>query len=748
VSSGAGTVSGADVTDVAVTCTDIPYTIGGTVSGLAGTVVLQNNAGDDLSVSADGSFTFDTSLTHGDAYAVTVLTHPGGQVCTVSNGSGTVNAANIANVSVTCVTPIVPYTIGGTVSGLTGTVVLQNNGGDNLSVSAAGGFTFGTALTDGSAYAVTVLTQPSGQVCTVSSGSGTVNAANVGNVAVTCANLYSVGGTISGLTGTVVLQNNGGNNLSVSAAGGFAFSTKLSSGSAYAVTVLTQPTGQTCTVSSGSGTISGANVTGVSVTCTDTPYSVGGAVSGLTGTVVLQNNAGDNLSVSADGGFTFVTTLANNAAYTVTVSTQPVGQTCVVSNGSGTVNAANVTNVAVTCSDIPYTIGGTVTGLTGTVVLQNNAGDDLTVLADGGFTFATTLVDSATYAVTVLTQPAGQICTVSSGSGTISGANVTGVTVTCAAAYTIGGTVTGLTGTVVLQNNAGDDLSVSADGGFTFATGLVNSATYAVTVLTQPSGQVCTVSSGSGTVSAANVSNVAVTCATAYDIGGTVTGLTGTVVLQNNAGDDLSVSADGSFTFATSVLSGGAYAVTVLTQPVGQTCTVSSGSGTVSGADVTNVAVDCASVLTLGVTLNPDRARPGEGLTASIRLGNTDAAAVDNVKLRATVPATGVNGTNINGYVSGATCSASPCVAGALITWNIGSLGGGESTVVSVPLVVNSSTTDGTVITLPVEVLVDGTQALSTSAAVTVSTANALSLALDGDQDTVAPDDTLIYTLT
>jgi uncharacterized repeat protein (TIGR01451 family) len=382
------------------------------------------------------------------------------------------------------------------------------------------------------------------------------------------------------------------------------------------------------------------------------------------------------------------------------------------------------------------------------VTLQNNAGDDLSVSADGGFTFATTLVDSATYAVTVLTQPSGQICTISNGSGTISGADITGVTVTCAAAYTIGGTVTGLTGTVVLQNNAGDDLSVSADGGFTFATGLVNSATYAVTVLTQPSGQVCTVSSGSGTVSAANVSNVAVTCATAYDIGGTVTGLTGTVVLQNNAGDDLSVSADGSFTFATSVLSGGAYAVTVLTQPVGQTCTVSSGSGTVSGADVTNVAVDCASVLTLGVALNPDRAQPGEGLAVSIRLGNTDAAAVDNVKLRATVPATGVNGTNINGYVSGATCSASPCVAGALITWNIGSLGGGESTVVSVPLVVNSSTTDGTVITLPVEVLVDGTQALSTSASVTVGTANALSLALDGDQDAVAPDDTLTYTLT
>ena len=57
------------------------------------------------------------------------------------------------------------YTVGGTVSGLTGTVVLQNNGSDNLSVSADGLFTFGTALNNGATYTVTVLTQPTGQTC-------------------------------------------------------------------------------------------------------------------------------------------------------------------------------------------------------------------------------------------------------------------------------------------------------------------------------------------------------------------------------------------------------------------------------------------------------------------------------------------------------------------------------------------------------------------------------------------------------
>ena len=81
---------------------------------------------------------------------------------------------------------------------------------------------------------------------------------------------FTVGGSLSGLASntSVVLQNNGGNNLTVSANGAFTFSTSLATGAAYSVSVLTQPTGQTCTVSSGSGTIASASVTNVAVLCT------------------------------------------------------------------------------------------------------------------------------------------------------------------------------------------------------------------------------------------------------------------------------------------------------------------------------------------------------------------------------------------------------------------------------------------------------------------------------------------------
>jgi len=65
---------------------------------------------------------------------------------------------------------------------------------------------------------------------------------------------------------TLVLEDMGGNNLTVAQGGTFAFSATVASGSPYAVTVATQPAAQTCTVANGSGTVAGSGVT-VTVTC-------------------------------------------------------------------------------------------------------------------------------------------------------------------------------------------------------------------------------------------------------------------------------------------------------------------------------------------------------------------------------------------------------------------------------------------------------------------------------------------------
>src|SRR5690606_16089304 len=81
----------------------------------------------------------------------------------------------------------------------------------------------------------------------------------------------------------------------------------------------------------------------------------------------------------------------------------------------------------------PYTVGGSLAGLANaeSITLQNNSADDLVLNADGGFSFATALNDTESYAVTVLTQPSTQTCSVTNASGAITGANVTDVVVSC-----------------------------------------------------------------------------------------------------------------------------------------------------------------------------------------------------------------------------------------------------------------------------------------------------------------------------
>lgn len=164
----------------------------------------------------------------------------------------------------------------------------------------------------------------------------------------------SLGGTLSGLPSntSVTLQNNGGNNLTVSANGSFWFSGLLSSGSTYSVSVLVQPVGANCAVGNGSGTIDslGNDVSDVTVSCTATA-SLTGTVSGLaSGTSVTLGNGSLSLAVASNGAFAFPGVLAAGTAYSVVVTTQPAGQTCTVSNGSGTVVSGTATNIVVSCA--------------------------------------------------------------------------------------------------------------------------------------------------------------------------------------------------------------------------------------------------------------------------------------------------------------------------------------------------------------------------------------------------------------
>ena len=81
--------------------------VGGFVSGLAGSgLMLSNNGSDNLAVGTNGGFIFAKPLSHGDPYNVTITTQPNNPVqnCSILNGSGTgtVTAANVTTVAVAC----------------------------------------------------------------------------------------------------------------------------------------------------------------------------------------------------------------------------------------------------------------------------------------------------------------------------------------------------------------------------------------------------------------------------------------------------------------------------------------------------------------------------------------------------------------------------------------------------------------------------------------------------------------------
>lgn len=86
-------------------------------------------------------------------------------------------------------------------------------------------------------------------------------------------------------------------------------------------------------------------------------FSVGGAVTGLDGSVTLQNN-NEVITVTNSGRFTFNDRLDTGSSYNVQIQAQPVGQTCVLTNASGTVSSADVSNVLVACGDPVFTLSG------------------------------------------------------------------------------------------------------------------------------------------------------------------------------------------------------------------------------------------------------------------------------------------------------------------------------------------------------------------------------------------------------
>lgn len=207
----------------------------------------------------------------------------------------------------------------------------------------------------------------------------------------------------------------------------------------------------------------------------------------------------------------------------------------------------------------------------------------------------------------------------------------------------VGGTVTGLIGSglTLILDSGNQSLPISADGSFVFPIGVAEGTSYQVSIASQPSApdQQCVVINASGSVPAHDVNNVVVNCGAAntWTVGGTLGGLTGgSVTLTINGGNPVTLSANGSYVFPVAFVYGSSYLVTISAQPAGQYCTLANASGSVAGANVSNVDVNCQAAgpqLSLGVTDAGDYARYGQVRTYLVSLVNHGLLSANNVAL-------------------------------------------------------------------------------------------------------------------
>ena len=565
--------------------------------------------------------------------------------------------------------------------------MLRNNGGDDLAITADGRFTFATPLTNGSAYSVTISSQPSGQSCSVSGGSGIVAGGNVTTVAVGCVanTLHHRGdghrtlrsragppqqrrGRPSGARERDLHLRHGADHRQHVRSDGreSAFRTDLfrlrwfrdggrqrhhvavscvakqvhdrrngersararprapeqrrgrprrhlkrhlhlrhplASGNPYAVTVRKQPYGTDLHRLEWLGhRRRGQRHQRLGQLRHQSTYSIGGTVTGLTAAgLVLRNNGGDDLAVGSNGSFTFATWLPAAALMrSLSGPSQPVRPA-----PSRTARGPCPAPTSPTFGHLRHEPtaeihhrrhGG---GLSGTgLVLRNNGGDDLAVGSNGIFTFATSLTSGSTYAVT-------------------SGASPPRRPAPSRMARAPWPAPTSPTSRSLRR----EQVHHRRDGGRPYRRrarpaeqrrrrprrrlerqlhlrqSLTSGSTYCGDGRDAAHGSDLHRLEWLGHRRRRQRHQRLSRCVTNTPQihhrrhGPGLTG--GGLVLRNNGGDDLAVGSNGSFTFATSLTSGSTYAVTVATQPTGQTCTVSNGSGTVAGANVTNVSVSC-----------------------------------------------------------------------------------------------------------------------------------------------------------
>lgn len=342
---------------------------------------------------------------------------------------------------------------------------------------------------------------------------------------------------------------------------------------------------------------------------TPSEYQISGTVVGLgtgdTVTLQLNDDSTTNLVVDANTGFLFTKPIEQGASFKVEAVSATGGKKCMAFNSHGTVAGSSVTGVKVVCSDIEHALSVRVTGLeSGSMVVENNAVDELSVTNNLAIEFPKKVPSGAEYYVVVEEQPDNQVCNAKgSNAGTMGGA-VT-VEIECgSSSHRISGTYSGLAGNglQVRLNNTGEVITLNSDdgqsGSFNFAQEVVDGTHYSVEIIQQPGNQNqrCSIKKGNGKAEA-DVVDVSISCETkSFTLSGWIVGLNEgeQAVLRLNGGNEQVVTS-AKTTFSWRLNSGEAYNVSVSSPPAGKTCSGAAGTGIMGSADKNVVAIFCDS---------------------------------------------------------------------------------------------------------------------------------------------------------
>jgi YVTN family beta-propeller protein len=356
------------------------YTVGGTVTGLrVSGLVLQDNGGDNLTFSSNGTFTFTSGIDQGGAYSVTVLTQPSGQTCSVHNGSGTIGTADISNVIVTCTGPgrfayvanetsntISAYSIDASTGALTpiagspfaatGTtpvavavdpngvyLYVANNGSNDVSVysiDAATGVLTAVGEPVGSGNGpFALLVDPSDQfLFVINKTDNTVAVFETGS-----------GGSLTAISGSPFSVGSEPTSLSTDPGGNFLYVTDYAQNAVAAFSI--EPGGGTLADIGGSPFAAGSGALSIAIDPTGTfayvanetgrsvsMYSLNsdtGALAGLSGSPIATGANAESAAIDPAGKFLLVSTAANElTSYTITPASGALTAVSTVATGT------------------------------------------------------------------------------------------------------------------------------------------------------------------------------------------------------------------------------------------------------------------------------------------------------------------------------------------------------------------------------------------------------------------------------